>query len=237
MMHKHLPVVLMWLCAVSADAQLTFEQHTLAHVAADSETSHTATFSFTNEGSTRVSILGVDASCGCTTASLDKTEYDPGETGVITARFEYGKRVGVQRKAVTVRTDDAQNPDIRLELVVTISEIVKIRPSIVVWRPGHLGDRSITLESADDRPLKILQLRSDNPEIRTALSPLREGRSYRITLSPPPDVSEPAKHRILIVTNRQGARAEEIELWAYILRPKAKATSERRRESSIRRRR
>src|SRR5437763_8122569 len=66
------------------------------------ETAVVAKYRFTNAGKAPVTIDAVRTSCGCTTATLVKKEYLPGESGEIEARFEVGNRVGHQEKTILV---------------------------------------------------------------------------------------------------------------------------------------
>ena len=52
-------------------------------------------------------IQNVKTSCGCTTTALAKTEYAPGESGEIEAKFIFAGRTGKQEKAITVTTSAA----------------------------------------------------------------------------------------------------------------------------------
>ena len=73
-----------------------------------------ARYSFKNVGSTPVTIVRIDSSCGCTVAQTDKKTYLPGESGEITARFSFGNRKGVQRKVIDVRLADGTEKQLGL---------------------------------------------------------------------------------------------------------------------------
>ncbi len=106
--------------AVSANAGLTWEQQHIKRVATAADEQAVAAFAFTNTGEDPVTIASVTTSCGCTTASLEKQTYAPGETGRIEATFTFGDRVGKQVKRITVKTDDPQQPQQVLLLEVDI---------------------------------------------------------------------------------------------------------------------
>ncbi len=62
-------------------------------------------FEFTNVAGRPVKILGVKASCGCTTPNWTKDPVQPGKTGFIQARFDPKGRPGYFTKTLTVTTD------------------------------------------------------------------------------------------------------------------------------------
>lgn len=80
------------------------------------------TFVLTNSGGDLLKINNVQASCGCTAASPEKTELAPGESTNLTVKFNSTGRMGNQVKTVKVFTNDLQSP----EMTITISGNVVI---------------------------------------------------------------------------------------------------------------
>ena len=62
----------------------------------------TCRFTFVNDGPEDVSIRAARASCGCTTPSFTKTPIAPGDTGVVTVKFNPTGRPGRFSKSVTI---------------------------------------------------------------------------------------------------------------------------------------
>lgn len=72
-------------------------------------------FKFTNNGEGVLVISSVQPSCGCTGVVMDeKKEFESGEEGEIKITFNTQGRLGVNSKAVTVNTNDPENPVITL---------------------------------------------------------------------------------------------------------------------------
>jgi len=68
-------------------------------------------YKFTNGGNENLVILKVQASCGCTGASIgEKTEYKKDETGKIKVTFDTTGKVGEQLKTVVIQSNDRGNP-------------------------------------------------------------------------------------------------------------------------------
>ena len=67
-------------------------------------------FSFTNNSSRPITILKVQASCGCTTPDWSKSPVAPGKSGFIQASFNPAGRPGYFNKSLTVTTDFDSNP-------------------------------------------------------------------------------------------------------------------------------
>ncbi len=95
-------------------------------------------FEFVNKGMEPIQILGVKASCGCTTPNWSKEVIPPGESGFITARYNPMNRPGAFRKSLRVSTSKPE---------VTATLFIK----------GSVNPRPRTIE--DDLPTKIGFLR------------------------------------------------------------------------------
>lgn len=82
-------------------------------------------FVFTNISGRPVSILAVQASCGCTTPDWTKQPVAPGKTGFIKASFDPKGRPGYFSKTLTVTTNFGGNPillEIKGEVVIAKRE-------------------------------------------------------------------------------------------------------------------
>jgi hypothetical protein len=102
----------------------------LFHPAAgDSEV--VAHYRFTNRGTSALTISTVRSTCGCTTTSLEKTTYQPGESGEIIATFSIGDRGGMQDKLIQVYHDQA--PPQVLHVRVDLPAGPTIEPNFVSW--------------------------------------------------------------------------------------------------------
>lgn len=131
-----------------------------------------ALFPFTNTGGETLIVRSVKASCGCTTASLDKREYAPGESGEVRIQFDPPGN-GKMLKTVQVVTNT--QPEItRLTISADVAPFlvfepawlqlgvlaygVEHRPTVAVWSP--------------DGPIEIVAVKASRPDVRPrVLSP------------------------------------------------------------------
>ena len=95
-----------------AEPALRWENKTVELRPAASEKTVRADFNFTNTSREPVVIDAVKSSCGCTTVSLDKKVYQPGEKGRITGVFTPGGSRGVQTKAISVKVKGEPKPTV-----------------------------------------------------------------------------------------------------------------------------
>ncbi|MEO8219004.1 MAG: DUF1573 domain-containing protein [Acidobacteriota bacterium] len=117
-------------------------------------------FLIKNTGDADLKIVAARPSCGCTVADFDK-EIKPGQTGKVTAHVDTTAFAGPISKAVTVESNDPNNPSAQL----TIHAIVK--PYVEAFPAGFLrynivqGDaqtQAVTIYSAEETtPFQILK--------------------------------------------------------------------------------
>lgn len=69
----------------------------------------TCTFEFKNTGTAPLIISNAKGSCGCTVPEWPKNPIAPGETGVITVRYD-NKRIGPINKSVTITSNAVNAP-------------------------------------------------------------------------------------------------------------------------------
>lgn len=189
------------LFAGSACAQLTWETTEQTFNSKPQDKEVVAKYKFTNAGPIPVKIQNVRTSCGCTTAALSKTDYAPGESGEIEAKFTFSGRTGRQEKAIMVDTTATPQQPTILKLHVYIEEIVKIEPEFVHWRVGELPDpKSIHIAIADDASAKIVSVTSDNPALKVKLTEVKPGKEYDAQITPD-SMAQPAAATLVILTD------------------------------------
>jgi hypothetical protein len=67
-----------------------------------------------NVGRAPLRVLGISASCGCTTATIERTVMEPGSTARLTITFDpvaHGPTPGPARHTVYLRTNDPRVPE------------------------------------------------------------------------------------------------------------------------------
>lgn len=189
------------LCAGSAFGQLAWDNTEQTFNSKPRDQAVVAKYKFTNTGNKPIKIENVRTSCGCTTAALSKTEYAPGESGEIEAKFVFSGRTGRQEKTILVTTSAAPEQPTILKLHVYIQEVVKIEPEFVLWKVGEQPDpKSIHIAVADDASVKILSVTSDNPALKVKLTELKPGKEYEAQITPE-SAAQPVAATLMIRTD------------------------------------
>jgi len=169
----------------TAQAQLAFEQTEIELHPKATDQEAIALFKFENKGTKPVKITSVKSSCGCTVASSKQDELAPGEKGEVTANFKIGGRTGVQQKAITVTTDDPEQPTINLMLKAVIPVSLDVQPNFVFWENGEAPKpKTIKVKAGKDVTVKQLEVTSTTPDMMTKVDKGSAPGEFTITVTP-----------------------------------------------------
>ncbi len=169
-----------------AHGQLAFEASTLeAKVDLGDETLE-VNFPFTNEGSSPVTIVKIESTCGCLTATADVNEVAPGGKGTVTGVFSVGTRTGEHQKALTVKTlSDGKEGSQELKVKVDVPEIFELTPELLTWEVGGaLEKRSFVLKILHDKPIHVLEAKCSRAGFKTEIVEVEKGKEYRFEMTP-----------------------------------------------------
>lgn len=197
-----------------------------------------AEFTLENRGTAPLEIVRVRPACGCTVAEYDET-IAPGATGSVRAVVDTTNLVGPNAKAVTVYTNDPDNP--RIQLTVKSNP----RPFLVV-EPGYARFTSFVHgEEAESQPqllwaddfegLEVTGVETPEPWIGASFRRAAEaersedgaGPQWRIdvTLAPEAPVG-PMADRVVVRTNHPRQTTIEIPVSGFV-RPMVAVTPPR----------
>ncbi len=169
----------------SVQAQLAWEQQQIELHPKAGDAEAVANFRYQNKGTKPIRINNVRSSCGCTVASLKKSEVAPGEKGEVTATFKIGGRTGVQQKTVTVETDDPAQPVTNLLLKAVIEPPVEIQPVMVYWENGEAPKpKVIKLKANKDVAITKVDVGSSAPEFTTKVEKGSGPGEFNIIVQP-----------------------------------------------------
>ncbi|HEV7402951.1 MAG TPA: DUF1573 domain-containing protein [Chthoniobacteraceae bacterium] len=159
-----------------------------------------AHFAFKNTGTTPVTVKSITTSCGCTTATLDKKVYQPGEGGEIVAVYKFPFQHGALRKLVTVVTDDHPKEPVVLDIRVFVHEPFEVKPALVYWRTGAVADVKTVQLLADGYPVHVKSVTSSNPRITATLQTVKAGEEYAVAIKPA-DTAQKETAEISVLTD------------------------------------
>jgi hypothetical protein len=197
-------------------AQLKWDQPQQVFNPRPGEKVVTAKYRFTNTGPSPVAILDVRPSCGCTTATLAKKEYAPGESGEIDAKLNFSGHVGHQEKWIYVTTNLAKTDPTVLSLAVEIPLEVAIDPEFVMWRIGDpLKPKTMRVVIPDGIPAKMIAVQVDNDSMQVQLQEVEAGKAWRVKVTPT-RTSEPVKAVVSIRSDYPAAHPVTYTAYARV---------------------
>jgi hypothetical protein len=202
MLPRHVLIVALSVALVSAGAADVKWESTEVVLSLDSsQAGGEAVFRFVNEGAETVKVAKIVPGCGCTVPVLDKSEFAPGESGSITARFTTGERRGSYQVPIRILFDDGNTGD--LSLVAEIRELVKYFPQQLVWGAGEArSPKNVELHWATSDKVEVTALRSTNAAMKAELIPDHDWNGALVRISP---TGEEVKGvSVVVITTVQG---------------------------------
>jgi len=148
----------------------------------------THVFRFTNQGEAVLEIIGLQPSCGCTSALLSEKRIPPGQSGQIKVNFNTRGLVGRMIKEIGVVSNDPKQPRVRLQLRTFIQPEIDISERSVyfgVVPKGKQVRKEITLSVPPDKAIRILSAFSTNENVKVELETIPDtgGNEMRLILT------------------------------------------------------
>ena len=215
-------ILISFTCPLFLSASLIFEKERIVHQATLDETEYTATFPFKNQGDEAIKIMEVNSSCGCTTALPSKQVFEPGESGEISATFDYGSREGKQVKSIRVETDQETNPRIFLSLEVEIPTVLEVSPSVLMWNRATESDfqaKEVTIESFLDESIEIMEVVASSDLFKHEIKVLEDGKKFALVVEPqyiPADSKGIIRGTFIVKTNFPNPTKGTLKVYAIV---------------------
>lgn len=131
-------------------------------------------FRFTNTGDAPLTIDQIVKTCGaCTAFQLDKTRYEPGESGVLRVKFYSDTQTGQMTKNLVIHTNDPANPEVTLAVTANVISKVEFEPKSLnlLLSQENAACPKITLTSTDGRAFSISHFRATTDCISVDFDP------------------------------------------------------------------
>lgn len=139
-------------------------------------------FIIENTGDLSLEIVRTRTSCGCTVANISSKTIAPGQSAELTARLNLKNRHGMQRKHITVESNDPDTPSLQLTLMGQALKTLSITPEQVLFNslnPQDMGERSVEIRS-EVATFQIENIQSSLSQISTELEVLEPGKAYKL---------------------------------------------------------
>ena len=190
------------LCVFSqkGHAQLVWRSKKLVVPAKLEETKAHTHFDFKNVGSYPIKISEVKTSCGCTTAVLEKTLYQPGESGSIDTTMTIENKLGIQEKYINVNSDDPQAANEQLCFRVELPELLRVVPNFLYWKPNDFSAKTVEVTAPDNLPIDIQRVNFDDEKFAVAWKPQEKVGEYLFVITPRTSV-DGQKATVTLITN------------------------------------
>ena len=173
---------------------ITFENEVLDFGQVKPGSSNIGEFKFANTGEELLSITNVERCCGVA-AKLEKTEYEPGQSGSLKITYPAASVPAIVKRIVYVNTNDKNNPRIALTIKAEIVMGVTWEPKTIKLSPDmeNAGCPEITIKSIDStKKFSIRRFESTAGCITASIDPSAQAEVFNI--QPMVDISQLEQH-------------------------------------------
>lgn len=144
------------------------------------------TLTLRNEGNIDLQILGMLGSCACTIADITRTVIPPGESAVVTIRFDTTKRQGDIDVTIKIRSSDPQKELSVFNVSGVVKRLIDVRPESLtlssVGRPAPMS-KNVTIRFNTPEPLTPVLKTTTARAFSAKLEEISAGREYRLTVT------------------------------------------------------
>ena len=168
-------------------AQITFEDKEIEITARADQEKVKFVFPFKNSGNEAVEIINVNLTCSCLSAKTAKEKYSPGESGKLEAIFSIGSFTGVQRKSMTLTSqqDGKEKTRDSLLAILTIPEVITIEPELIKWKVNEEpAEKVFTIKVPHTDPISIKGVTCSREGFNFSWKEIKKGREYEIRIKP-----------------------------------------------------
>ncbi|MEA3227338.1 MAG: DUF1573 domain-containing protein, partial [Planctomycetota bacterium] len=178
-------------------------------------------FRFTNTGDAQLKITKVEKCCGVITR-LDKTDYAPGESGVLKVEYRSPGTATSTRKRLYVNSNDQAKPRTTLTIKAKIELRYTVEPKSLrfLLKDENAGCPKITLKSTKNELFSVTSFKSSGDSITAEIDSSVE--ATEIVLEPRVDMEKLQKSRsgrisIGLAYSQPNAESETVSIIFQVL--------------------
>ncbi len=161
--------------------KIAFEKSLHDFGEASAKKKYTAEFKFSNTGDAVLRITEVKRCCSVT-AKLNKEEFAPGESGVLTVNYLSGPNSSLMARQLQVISNDPVNPIVKLTIKARVVPKVAYEPERLKLelKKENAGCSDITLTALDDQAFAIKSFKSTGGSITAEVDSSVEATEFVI---------------------------------------------------------
>ena len=143
-------------------------------------------FSFSNQGSSTLEILGVEATCGCQTTTLSEKQFLPGHSGQIEMSVDTALLIGAIEETAHIATNDPQRPSVIFSIKADVQPEISLSSPSIYFEDVPKGEqvvREVMLTVMTEKSIKILSADAGDKSVVVKLEPIPDSGGKKIKLT------------------------------------------------------
>lgn len=176
-----------------------------------------------NIGTDTLRITHLSASCGCTGTLLGRDKIPPRDSSILTITFNSSNFTGMVDKAISMNTNDPQQPNLRIVFSANVVRVFSLEPDYVVFKTTQ--DSAVTdtvvLQNISASPVHFLAAEASSPlvKVQTDKKSLSPGESLNIILTFSSKETGTSKGNITIRTDQENIPTLDLRFFSLVIKP------------------
>ncbi len=173
-----------------------------------------------NTGNSTLKIASVKPACGCTTAPLEKSELEAGETTFIDVSLNVSSFSGNVTKTITITSNDPDQVQKTVYLKAKVVRYVSLAPRFVSFRSLEVGKEAgevVRVQNTGQKDVKVLSIQGSEGIVISPVEPttLKPGGTLEFTVSTTPESKGFLKGSVVVTTDHEMEEFRTMEMKVY----------------------
>jgi hypothetical protein len=142
-------------------------------------------FGFSNQGSSTLEILSVEATCGCQTTTLSEKQILPGHSGRIEISVDTSLLTGAIEETAHITTNDPRRPSVIFSIKADVQPEISVSSPSIYFEDVPEGEqvtREVILTVMAEKSIRILGADSSDESVGVKLEPVQNSGGKKVKL-------------------------------------------------------
>ncbi|HEV8537479.1 MAG TPA: DUF1573 domain-containing protein [Bacteroidota bacterium] len=179
-----------------------------------------------NVGTDTLTISGVSTSCGCTAALVSNDHIAPGDSGILSVKFDAKSYSGKVEKLVSLNTNDTTQKHVNIKFAATVIKSLDFEPEYFFFSTtiDSLTEKTIAITNSSSQTIHILSVKPSSELVSLKLSEdkLEPGEESSLSCTIRPTEPGTVRGNIEILTDFREHPKLSISYFAYTKAKKIK---------------
>jgi len=142
-------------------------------------------FGFSNQGSSTLEILSIEATCGCQTTTLSDKQILPGHSSQIEMSVDTALLIGAIEETARITTNDPRRPSVSFSIKASVQPEISVSSPSIYFEDVLKGEqvtKEVMLTVMAEKSIEILGADASDDSVGAKLEPVPDSGGKKIRL-------------------------------------------------------